>query len=484
MRIKSLLIAALISLFVAAPSFAWVIVQDIGANNELIDNNTDDMIDFAGRGGADNTDIRFDLDGTGPVISSPTDSTVEIAGTAILNTVTIATALTLNEELVIALNAADEEIAINQTATAGTADVGLIKINDDRTGATADVIGEATLWIDAEGVYAIGVIDGAIGVEGGVFPSASGGTDLGSTTLEWNDLFLNDAGKIQLGDDQDVTITHVADAGILIELDDYISFGDAAVYIESNDDGYLDLVADTGTRLSGEFIPTTDDGGALGAAGNNWSDIFLADAAVINLGDDQDVTITHVADTGIAITLTTTFGTAANPDASDGAALGTTSAEWSDLFLADSSVINLGADQDVTITHVPDVGITVNLGVSARKIITTATSSRAITTAEAGGGIVLVTAAGVEVSLPDLCDSATGAYVTIVQRDASEVIQIGVTDTADDMYLDGVALGANQEIDSAGAAQTDDYITLVCTATNEWHQIGKVGTWVDGGAAD
>ena len=47
-------------------------------------------------------------------------------------------------------------------------------------------------------------------------PDTSGGADLGTTSLEFNDLFLNDAGSIQLGDDQDVTITHVADTGITL----------------------------------------------------------------------------------------------------------------------------------------------------------------------------------------------------------------------------------------------------------------------------
>ncbi len=47
---------------------------------------------------------------------------------------------------------------------------------------------------------------------------------------------------------------------------------------------------------------------------------------------------------GTTITATTAFV----PDASDGAALGTSSLEFSDLFLADGAVINLGDDQDVT----------------------------------------------------------------------------------------------------------------------------------------
>ena len=45
------------------------------------------------------------------------------------------------------------------------------------------------------------------------------------------------------------------------------------------------------------------------------------------------------------------------PASADGAALGSTSAEWSDLYLADGSTIQFGADQDVTLTHVADTGI-------------------------------------------------------------------------------------------------------------------------------
>ena len=55
---------------------------------------------------------------------------------------------------------------------------------------------------------------------------------------------------------------------------------------------------------------------------------------------------------------TITAETAFVPDASDGAALGTSSLEFSDLFLADGAVINFGDDQDVTLTHAADVGLT------------------------------------------------------------------------------------------------------------------------------
>ena len=57
---------------------------------------------------------------------------------------------------------------------------------------------------------------------------------------------------------------------------------------------------------------------------------------------------------------TATVGTSIVPASADGATLGTASAEFSDLFLADGGIIQLGNDQDVTLTHVADTGVLVN----------------------------------------------------------------------------------------------------------------------------
>jgi hypothetical protein len=59
---------------------------------------------------------------------------------------------------------------------------------------------------------------------------------------------------------------------------------------------------------------------------------------------------------GTTITATTAFV----PDAQDGAALGTTSLQFSDLFLADSAVIGFGDDNDTTLTHTDGAGLTLN----------------------------------------------------------------------------------------------------------------------------
>ena len=120
------------------------------------------------------------------------------------------------------------------------------------------------------------------------------------------------------------------------------------------------------TKITGAGLGLPNaDGNALGGASNEWSDLYLADSSVIYFGNDQDITLTHAADTGLttngtfqATTITAT--TAVVPDASDGAALGTTSLEWSDLYLADGAVVGFGDDQDVTLTHVADTGLLLN----------------------------------------------------------------------------------------------------------------------------
>ena len=89
---------------------------------------------------------------------------------------------------------------------------------------------------------------------------------------------------------------------------------------------------------------------------------------VLKVDDIQDAGANSIVSSNGSGTLTfgnftaatITASTALVPDASDGAALGTTALEWSDLFLADGAVINFGDDQEVSLTHVADTGITLN----------------------------------------------------------------------------------------------------------------------------
>ena len=147
------------------------------------------------------------------------------------------------------------------------------------------------------------------------------------------------------------------------------------------------LVYSDGTNVvDGQFgplLPSSNDGGALGSATVSWSDLFLASGAVLNIANGDwvathttgiltvgtgDLRVTTAGtNTASAVTVggtqtltnktmtspvlnTPTVGTSLLPTTDDGAALGSTSKKWSDLFLASGGVINWAVG-DVTITH-------------------------------------------------------------------------------------------------------------------------------------
>ena len=120
-------------------------------------------------------------------------------------------------------------------------------------------------------------------------------------------------------------------------------------------------------NAAGEFAvtlqPSSNDGGALGGISNNWSDLYLADGAVINLGNDQDVKLTHVADTGILLT-----GTGLNQLAFRDADLVISSSADGTLDIEADTQINLGTDRSgiaISIGHTTsEVTINDNLTVT------------------------------------------------------------------------------------------------------------------------
>ena len=110
----------------------------------------------------------------------------------------------------------------------------------------------------------------------------------------------------------------------------------------------LILDADADTSITAD----TDDQIDFKLSG---ADDFRMTANNFNVLSGSTLTI----DSGASITNSgTATGFGSNtPSSADGQALGSSSAEWSDLYLADGGVIYFGNDQDVTVTHDPDDGL-------------------------------------------------------------------------------------------------------------------------------
>ena len=207
-------------------------------------------------------------------------------------------------------------------------------------------------------------------------------------TLNDDLLLASDAGKISFGADADVSLTHVHNTGLLLNSTMAIQFNDASQFINAPSATVLDINATdeielnatlidvngnldvSGTIVSGGTLTATTSIG-IGSAVLTEAELELLDgitagagaaskALVLDASADVASGLRNLTASGTLQGTTITATTAFVPDASDGAALGTTSLEFSDLFLADGAVIALGADQDVTLTHVADTGILLN----------------------------------------------------------------------------------------------------------------------------
>ena len=163
-------------------------------------------------------------------------------------------------------------------------------------------------------------------------PASANANALGSAALEWSDLFLGDSSVINFGNDQDTTLTHTDGAGLTLNSTNKLMFNDASQFIQGASATVLDIAATDEIELTATLIDVV---GNLAVSGT------VVGASTIQ---------------GTTITATTAFV----PDAQDGAALGTTSLQFSDLFLADSAVIGFGDDNDTTLTHTDGAGLTLN----------------------------------------------------------------------------------------------------------------------------
>lgn len=221
--------------------------------------------------------------------------------------------------------------------------------------------------------------DGALNIGGNVLPLTSDGGALGSTTKMWSDLFLASGGIINWNNG-DVTATHATGnlaIGGLNGVTVYVSQGakNVGMQISSNDintNSFLTMVdgASNGTISFGgvasanfapaikftpnnatypyaAFLTTTVDTGTVPA--------YLVDsrAAAGALATQPLFGVQSYAGTPalqVNADNTTWFNGGILPRTSDGAALGSTTKMWSDLFLASGGVINWN-NGDVTLTH-------------------------------------------------------------------------------------------------------------------------------------
>ena len=264
----------------------------------------------------------------------------------------------------------------------------------------------------------------------------------------------------------DITIadTGVAAIGSGVIIDADVK-SDAAIAISKTA-----LVAGTGITLSTNTLNVDSDLAISGGTVNN---------TVIG------------GSTAAAGTFTTiTANTSVVPDASDGATLGSASLEWSDLYLADGAVVYFGDDQDITLTHVADTGLTLKHANTADDkfptfLLATGDTDIAINDKlgvinfqapdEGAGTDAILVAAGIEaVSEGDFSASSNATslvFKTASSEAAAEKARVDssgnllVAKTSANFTTAGPELRANGQINAASAG---DFLNMYSTSASAY----------------
>ena len=244
----------------------------------------------------------------------------------------------------------------------------------------------------------------------------------------------------------------------------------SVAYVLPTADGSADQVLSTdgsGTlswATASANTPSSADGQALGSASLEWSDLFLADGGTIKLGNDQDVVITHVADTGILLSGTNViqFNDASqNIGAPSNAILDINATDEIEL---NATLVDVNANLDVSGTIVSAGTISGTLATAAQGNIT---SLGTLTTLTVDNVITNGSTIG-HTSDTDLITLADG-IATVAGEISVTTLDIGgtnITTTAAEINLidGGTSRGTTALADADGLLINDDGTMRMTTA--------------------
>tara|TARA_R100001443_G_scaffold20635_2_gene32781 strand:+ start:5041 stop:7017 length:1977 start_codon:yes stop_codon:yes gene_type:complete len=118
---------------------------------------------------------------------------------------------------------------------------------------------------------------------------ASTKVDISTDLVVGDDLTLaSDSAILGFGADTDTTLTHTDGTGLTLNSTNKLTFGDATSFVHQSSDGVLTIDGEATIDLNASTAVTVSN------------DLKLdSDGAVLGFGTDNDVTVTHVADTGL-----------------------------------------------------------------------------------------------------------------------------------------------------------------------------------------
>ena len=330
----------------------------------------------------------------------------------------------------------------------------------------------------------------------GFAPDAQDGAYLGTSSLQFSDLFLADGAVVAFGNDGDVTLTHVADTGLLLTDDSgvgttQLQFGDSGTYIYQKADGHLGLVGDTEIDLS---ATTIDINGAVAFDGALTGITNITLSGTLSDGNYTFDTSGNVSGLGtigsgaITATGTSSFATAVQTpliEYTDGddaitiadgggitAAAGITSTAAANTFGASSF-------NDAAITNVSDIALdSISADTTDINIAVSDNSATALTIKQGSDAYLIV----------DTADSSESVSIGTGISGTAISIGHGTSETTvnDNLTVTGnlTVSGTTTQVDSSTLTIGDTLIKLGQAYTGSAYDQGIVFTRGDGASSN
>jgi len=269
-----------------------------------------------------------------------------------------------------------------------------------------------------------------------------------------DDLILgSDSAVLKFGADSDTTLTHTDGTGLTLNSTNKLTFGDAASFIQQSSNGVL--------RIDGEA--TIDLNASTAVTVSN--DLKLdSDSAVLGFGADNEITLTHAADTGLTLngTFAATSVTANSGVVVDNITIDGTEIDLSsgDLTLDVAGDIILDADGDnVTIKD----GSNTTLDIVSNSTTSVTLDAPGDIVIDAGGGNVTIKDDGT--SILDIANNSTDVELTVSTADKNFAIKgtdgsSAITALDIDMALAGKATFSGDVVVTGDLTVTGDDIVM------------------------
>ena len=269
-----------------------------------------------------------------------------------------------------------------------------------------------------------------------------------------DDLILgSDSAVLKFGADSDTTLTHTDGTGLTLNSTNKLTFGDAASFIQQSSNGVL--------RIDGEA--TIDLNASTAVTISN--DLKLdSDSAVLGFGADNEITLTHAADTGL--TLNGTFA-ATSVTANSGVVVDNITIDGTEIDLS-SGDLTLDVAGDI-ILDADGANVTVkDGGTTTLDIVSNGTTD---VTLDAPGDIILdadggnVTIKDGGTSILDIANSSTDVELTVSTADKNFAIKgtdgsSAITALDIDMALNGKATFSGDVVVTGDLTVSGDDITM------------------------